>query len=204
MATFSSSFDGADEDPLSEGGVWDGGYAASQSFKRVSNLVRVSDQTSGTNAVMTYNGATFNEDQYAQIEVDALSDGGAGGFVQAVALCRAGAPAGNTYYRFQARSFAGAGNQATMIAKTVSGTTTVIANTSTTWTAGGDILMGIANSTNVSLLKNGAYEIHTYDTGISGSGRIGIFATEGPEVGTVCDIDNFTGGDLRRWFFGAH
>ena len=186
---FSTSFTGADEDPLSEGGVWDVGYTGFANVKRAGNEARTS--TDNTAGQTTYNAVTLANDQWVLLTLGSWVGGT--GLKLGVGILRAQSPAaGVDSYQCVAR-LTNAGGDTSRIAKTVAGVgTNLVTEAATTW-ASGDTNYCEAINTAIALKRNGAALLNTTDNGLT-SGRAGL--TVRGVVSTDAGITDLSAGDF--------
>ena len=186
MATYSTTFSGGDENPLSEGGKWDGGYSGQTNFQVITGAIR--PLVAGSDGIMSLNSISPGAAQYAISTIKTLNFGlnrvGAG--------CRVAAPPDYTAYLGQATSV---DSKEAMIIKDVapSSYTEIAIVAGTTWAAG-DTVKLTTNSDSIELFKNAGSLATVTDSTIT-SGRIAVQNYSNTVV-SDSEIDAFEGGDL--------
>jgi len=189
MAKYFDKFDIPDEDPLSHAGVWDS-YSGLGTLKVSSNTVLPSSDNG--DRVMTYNGATFEADQFAGVTIATIQ--GAGQVDEGVVL-RFAAPNTISGYVFRAQRNDG---PTSAILKVVTGTFTSLAsNSAATW-APTDSLQARALVNSLELYRNASLLLSVSDSTFTGSGRVGLHTA----VNAAADsgLDDFLGGDYLELF----
>jgi len=202
MAEYSDTFPQADENPLSSGGVWDGGYTSRVNFQVVGNRLRTTDASGSFHAVASYNGFTPTIDQFAQITLKTCVTTA---LIFFGVMLRAATPPTDTWYWVLGNDAAGGGAPTYGIYKVVAGTISTLIQVATSVWAADDVITGIIRN-NVSgnptifAFRNGTLVTSATDvTSPIASGRIGmdIRITTGGAVGDV-ELANFVGGDIRK------
>ena len=187
MARASDNFSIADEDPLSSGGLWDGGYSPSAAnLKIVTNRVRAG--TIDTDSIATYNGIAPGPDQFSQFTLtayDTLVNHNSGGLV------RGASPTTKTLYWGGAR--VRPLTNVSKIRKLISNVETDLAETSTAWAVNDVVRLEIIGTT-ITVFRNGTSVLSTTDSDIA-SGRVGIFM-DFDVAESVIEVDDWSGGDF--------
>lgn len=191
MAEYSTAFPQADENPLSGGGIWEGGYTSRDYLQVVSNRVRPA--VVGTQGYATV-ARSFSNDQFVQFTIGTFTSGTV--FREIAGLLRASAPPTDTTYRVTAGQLSD-GTQYVQIYKYVSGAETTLNFSSTvTWSAG-DVLLGMIRGTNISIFQNNTLVLSASDSEIS-SGRVGLaMACVSPGIVGEQEVSSFIGGDFN-------
>jgi hypothetical protein len=195
MATFSDDFQRAD-DSTGLGANWD--------FQRDST--HQSGISSGTSipeitqsaCLMAVKSSVLTpaNDQFAEVVIATLNDGGSTSYSGVSVLCRCAAPGTRNYYRFLASS-ASIGAGTTDIQSTNAGTGTSIGSNSTAWAAT-DTLRGECSSNQISLKKNGSTVLGPITNSDWTSGFVGLanYLNISSMALTDSAIESFNGGDL--------
>lgn len=191
MASYTTAFP-TNEDPLSEGGVWDSAYTPSRILLVTSNKVR--PKSLGLRSYATVTTPTFANNQNARIKIATLNDSSveAGG-----PLLRFTASDTRNGYAFQAWF----GGNRHNIVRVDGGTDTIINSDNTAGTpVAGDTIIGDATGTTLSysaiLGGTPTNNIVQQVDGNYTSGRVGIvMANDGVSL-TDFDMDDFDSIDV--------
>ena len=190
MAKYATTFSGGDQNPLSEGGIWDGGYSGQDSFQVISGGIR--PLTAGVDGIMSLNSISPGAAQYAVSTIKTLT----GTNNRVGTACRMAVPSDYTAYLGQATTIF---NKEAMIIKDIAPTsyTEIAVIASVTWAAGNTVML-TASADLITVYKNGGSLGGVTDSGIS-SGRVGVQVyTNVTEAET--EIDAFEGGDLSELY----
>jgi hypothetical protein len=184
MASYSSSFTTANEDPISEGGNWSTGYTAFGNVQIVSNAARASVVNS--DGMASHVGA-LTDNQLIQFTIKTLT--GSGRYFNICA--RWTAPATVTGYNHY-------GNSGTedVLAKKVAGVHTPLAvvTASPAWAAG-DTIGIYPDGSFIRGYKNGVVTVSATDTSAaSGRGGMIIFVPTGGSLADL-EIDDYQSED---------
>lgn len=177
----SSSFTGADEDPLSEGSVWST-ITSENAFKRASNTAQPNNV--GADCGSRYSGITWPADHYSQakLTVTGTTGGGAG-----IGLHLRAASGARTYYRFVVDH---ATSNNAEIRRVVAGSGTVLTTWTQPFTDGDQFTFGVQGTQLFVMDKNGRIVATAQDGQItSGSPGIEYSSTE-----TSASVDDWSGG----------
>lgn len=183
------SFNRADENPLSNGGVWSTTYTGTDAPQVVGNRVRPT--TAGGNSnVASLNSPTFPNNQYAKMVI--ATAGGASAKYYST-LVRMSAPTTFNGYRCTAYINTDTGYTSS-IAKITAGTSAdLVTENATTW-AVTDTVDCRAEGTTLSLFRNGVVLLTTSDSTYS-TGRPGIRLYSQSGVANV-EADDFDAGEF--------
>lgn len=194
MPVYTDSFSQSNENPLSSGGVWDGGYAGLGNMQVVSN--KISAATVNVDERMTYNGLIFPSDQFAQATVKTWNTSSGASIIGFHLLLRYAAPTAQTGYEIVIRRIGGADNIS--VISVIAGTPTTLGAGASITVAVNDIFKAIVIDNQISVFQNGIlrYTPPTDVTTVSGRIGIGAFINVGGATGDV-EIDDFSGGALR-------
>ena len=190
VANYADAFSQANENPLSSGGVWTGGYTSQNSFEVVSNSARAT--AIGPQSLMTYNGFVPTPQQYAQFELGLWSVGAGEEVLIGVALRMAASPTFDGYTVML--SGVGAGSRTMQTHRWTAGSPTLLATSAEITVVSGDVFSGYARGPSIFAYQNGilctSASDATYPTGRVGLGCDVALAT------TAASIKNFGGGDI--------
>jgi hypothetical protein len=183
--TFSDNFNRADENPLSGGGVWSGGYTSLVSLLVTSNTVSISDIT--TDSFETVNSPSFSNDQWGQVTISTL---GSGTSEVSIGL-RFSAPA--TWSGYLCLAAKGEANSSRIVKITTGTGSDLATDNSATWAAT-DTILCETQGTALRMYRNGGLLLSTTD-GTYASGRIGLDMFN--DMGSAqLKADNYSGGDI--------
>lgn len=193
MSEYADNFSQADENPLSSGGVWSGGYTALGDLQVISNRARVA--TLNADEAMTYNVSSPTNDQFVQFTI-ATWNTGSSAILSVKGFLRWNAPGSPTGYEIAVNRIAGA--DSIHVYEMTAGTETELGVGQAITVAAGDVFTGIIRGSQIFVFQNTTLRYTTSDATIT-SGRIGL----GGFVGTGgadsdFEISNFTGGDIRK------
>lgn len=178
----SSTFTGADENPLSESSAWTVTNGGAGSMKRLSNTL--SPTTFGSDSTAKYTGAVFNANQYAQAALTTIGTAGAGA---GMGLCVRCATAADTKYAFHIDHAASNNAQ---LSRKIAG---VYTNVGTAWTqafADGDTFtLAVEGETLYVYDKTSTLVKTVVDTGggVPQSGSAGVSYSSSTSSGTLAD-----------------
>lgn len=184
--THSDDFQRADENPLSDGGKWAVGMAATSLPKLVSHLAEPTATSVSCVALWTGDGAWAN-DQYSEITVNTVASTG---FSAAVALVRASTTA-QTGYRAYVNGALGASAKV-IVDKYVATVNTQLIPPITTTVNLGDRIAIAAVGNFISVFVNGVLLASTWDSSIA-SGYAGLAVYSQTSI-TFAQISSWTGG----------
>lgn len=196
MPTFtlvaSSTFTGANENPLSEGGVWATGTAET-AFQRLSNAAQPSDVNNGASA--NYIGIASPNDQYSRANLTVSGTAGAHG----IGLRVRGSESAQTFYMFVIDH--AASNNATIYRCVTSSFTSLAA-----WTqafSDGDQFTLAIEGQKLYVYDKTLTEVKNFDDAGGGGPTTGDFGIQYSSVETSASIDNWEGGSFSSAAGGA-
>lgn len=188
MTAVSDNFDRADG---GLGGNWTLQFSSFPYFtdaQIVSNKVQ-STVVGGMSGSEIYTPVNFNQDQVSQVDIVTFTGAGelsAGVFLRA-------AITQETFYLL--RAYINTGSLTSDIQKAIAGAYTTLASESATTWAGGNVIRGVAQGSNLYLLRNGAMLLSATD-GTIFSGKPGLHVFVETTVLTDAEIDNWYGADF--------
>lgn len=182
-----ANFTGTDLAEL--GASWDSGYSNGVAFRILTN--RAQPNTFNSVAYESYNGITWPNNQYSEIDIVSTW----GGENIAGVMLRAANPSTDTFYVTYVYAFTSGTDTGMEIAKSIANSYTTLANdTASAWVAG-DRIKGAVLETGLYLFKNGSEILAASDSDIS-SGRGGMYALYFGAGGNVF-LDNWAGGEVE-------
>ena len=189
--TLSSTFTGADESPLSEGGAW-ATMTGEVSFSRTSNQAKVGGGDDSTNRHTTAAAAG----QYSRADLTCVGTAGGGSGMGLAVRC---ASAARTYYRL-AIDHAATNNAE--IARFVAGTYTSLVQWTQAFTNGDQFTIAIENQV-LYVYDKTLTQVKTYDDTGGGGPTTGSVGLSYSSVETSALLDNWGGGPFRTAAVGA-
>jgi len=180
--TLSSTFTGADEATLSEGGAW-AKMTSESSFSRTSNQAVVISSNDSTNLHTTAVAA----DQYSRADLTCVGTSGGGSGIGLAVRC---ASAARTYYRLVIDH---AATNNAEIARFVAGTYTSLVRWTQAFTNGDQFTIAIENQV-LYVYDKTLTQVKTYDDTGGGGPTTGSVGLSYSSVETSALLDNWSGG----------
>lgn len=184
---FQTGFPEANQDPLSQGGIWTNSYTSNSNAAIVGNRVRA--HALSADCTMSLNSVGTPGDQFVRVEIATFG----AGVMEIHAECRLSAGPSWTGYLFVARK--GAAPASEIIYMNAGVPSSKASENVTAW-AGGDSVSSEAIGSSLKLYRNdGATELISASDSALASGRPGLdIYTETALANT--ELDNFSFGDF--------
>ena len=181
------------EDPLSDGGKWDGGYTNFGNMQGANGRGRVAALNSDER--MTVNSISPGNDQYVQVKVANWNSGAATDLFGFIMLLRWAAPATATGIEAVILHDNSSNTDFIVVYEIVDGTETLVEGGSLSISvSANDVFKAVVSGTTLTISQNDNPELQVQVT--STSGRIGLGGYIGPN-GAIDDfeLDDYEGGD---------